>query len=78
MTFRRAESEWISTLHKGWAWAMYRPSQNMEKLIATASVEQRCVLGFPPPGHAYWNADTRAALAARYGPWGIDLTPYEI
>jgi hypothetical protein len=23
MTFRKAECEWIGTLHKGWSWAMY-------------------------------------------------------
>lgn len=77
MTFRKAESEWVSVLHPGWAWAMYRPSQPMERLIASASVEQRCVLGFPRPGHPYWSRETIAAVAARYGAFGIDMTPYE-
>lgn len=75
-TFRRARSEWISTLQPGWAWAMYRPARTMERLIARASVDQRCVLGFPPPGSPYWNADTLAAVAARYGPLGMDMAPY--
>ena len=76
LTFRRTASEWVSVLHPGWAWAMYRRSRVMERLIAGASVEQRCVLGFPPPGHAYWNPRTVAAIEARYGPLGMDVTPY--
>jgi ectoine hydroxylase-related dioxygenase (phytanoyl-CoA dioxygenase family) len=76
MTFRKSESEWISTLHQGWAWAMYHNTMFMEKLIAAASVEQRCVLGFPRPGHPYWTRATVLAVAARYGPLGLDVTPY--
>lgn len=77
LTFRKAASEWISTLHPGWAWGMYSRPKRLERLIAKASVEQRCVLGFPAPGHAYWNRDTLDAVAARFGPLGMDLTPYE-
>ncbi len=76
MTFRKSESEWISVLQRGWAWAMYRRSGVMEKLLSEASVEQRCVLGFPKPGHPYWTPDTLAAVAARFGPLGMDLAPY--
>ena len=56
---------------------MYRPSRVMERLIAESSVEQRCVLGFPAPGDAYWTHDTLAAVFARFGPLGMDPTPYE-
>src|SRR5262249_43810280 len=76
MTFRNAESEGISTLSRGWSWAMYRPSFLMERLIARASVEQRCVLGFPRPGHRYSTQETMAAGRARYGALGIDMFPY--
>ena len=76
MTFRRAESEWISVLQAGWSWAMYRRPAVMERLIATSTVEQRCVLGFPKPGHPYWTPETIAAVAARYGAYGMDMTPY--
>ena len=77
LTFRCSRSEWISTLQPGWAWAMYRPSRVMERLLAESSVEQRCVLGFPPPGDAYWTRDTLTAVSARFGPLGMDVTPYE-
>jgi hypothetical protein len=76
LTFRLASSEWISTLHPGWAWAMYSESRLMERLMAAASVDQRTVLGFPAPGHPYWTPATLQAVAARYGPLGFDVEPY--
>ncbi len=76
LTFRRARHDWVSTLHVGWAWSMYHPGQPMERLIATLSVDQRCVLGFPAPGDPYWNDETVAAVEARYGPHGFDAAPY--
>ena len=76
LTFRKAPSEWIGVIHAGWAWSMYRPEKLMERIIAEASVEQRAVLGFPVPGHPYWNRDTVGAVEARYAAWNIDMTPY--
>jgi hypothetical protein len=76
ITYRRAECEWISTLHVGWAWAMYHDDKHMERLIAGATLDQRAVLGFPQPGNAYWCDETLAAVAARYGVFGFDITPY--
>ncbi|MEM7274660.1 MAG: hypothetical protein AAF547_16360 [Actinomycetota bacterium] len=76
LTYRRAECEWISTLHPGWSWSMYRRSQYMERLIATADLDQRAVLGFPQPGSPYWCEETLAAVEARYGALGFDPRPY--
>ncbi|MEM7099172.1 MAG: hypothetical protein AAF541_13000 [Pseudomonadota bacterium] len=76
MTFKKARAEWVNVLHPGWAWSMYRQDQFMEKLIAAASVDQRCVLGFPAPGSPYWNEATLEAVQSRYGAHGIDMTPY--
>ncbi|XOV82764.1 MAG: phytanoyl-CoA dioxygenase family protein [bacterium] len=76
ITYRRAEAEWISTLHVGWAWSAYRESKYLERLIAGASLAQRAVLGFPQPGSAYWSEATLAAVDARYGPFGMDMSPY--
>lgn len=76
ITYRRAAAEWISTLHVGWAWSAYQPSKVFERLIAMASLEQRAVLGFPQPGSDYWCPETIAAVEARYGMYGIDMTPY--
>ena len=55
---------------------MYRKDKLMEKLVAQATVEQRGVLGFPPPGHEYWTPQTLAAVEARYQAFGIDMKPY--
>ena len=76
MTFRRADAEWVNMVHPGWAWATYRPGHHLERLIAEASVEQRTVMGFPKPGHPYWNDDTLAAVTARYGLFGFNADPY--
>ncbi|MEM7340233.1 MAG: hypothetical protein AAF467_16365 [Actinomycetota bacterium] len=76
LTFRLAEATWIDTLHKGWAWGMYRPDQSTERLVATATLDQRAVLGFPQPGDFYWCEQTVDAVAARYGPFGFDPQPY--
>ena len=76
LTFRKAEATWISTLHPGWAWAMYKPDRRMERLIAEATPEQRSVLGFPAPGDVYWDSDKIDAVEARYGALGFDAAPY--
>ncbi|MBT7885387.1 MAG: hypothetical protein HN579_02385, partial [Gammaproteobacteria bacterium] len=78
MTFRVAAAEWVSTLHPGWAWSAYRESQFLERWIGRASVLQRCVMGFPAPGNAYWNPETLAAVTARYGVFGFDPAPYAL
>ena len=76
ITFRKAASEWISTLHIGWAWQAYRDNKFLERLIAGASLNQRAVLGFPQPGSSYWCEETLQAVEARYGMFGFDITPY--
>ncbi|MEM9566602.1 MAG: hypothetical protein AAGA93_28535, partial [Actinomycetota bacterium] len=76
LTFRRADATWIDTLHRGWSWSMYRPDHSTERLVAALSVDQRSVLGVPPPGDPYWCPATIEAMTARYGPFGFDETPY--
>jgi ectoine hydroxylase-related dioxygenase (phytanoyl-CoA dioxygenase family) len=44
------------------------------RFMASATPEQRQLLGFPPPGHAYWNQTTLRLIAELYP--GMDLTPY--
>ena len=33
--------------------------------------------GFPAPGHAHWTPERLEAVRARYGPLGMDMTPYQ-
>jgi len=76
MTFKKANSEWIGNMHPGWSWSAYRQDQSFERWIATCTVDQRTLLGFPPPGHEYWNHDLIRAVQARYAPLGFDASPY--
>lgn len=76
MTFRKANCEWISTLHIGWAWKAYRDNKFLERLIAGSSLGQRAVMGFPQPGCDYWCEETLVAVEARYGMFGMDMSPY--
>lgn len=61
-----------------WAGKMSWPGRandpNMRDVFVRASVRERDLFGWPPPGHEYWNEQTLADTAARYP--GIDLTPY--
>eukprot|EP01044_Picomonas_judraskeda_P001271 COSAG03_NODE_72_length_14536_cov_62.546336_15_plen_121_part_00 len=76
ITFKRADHEWITNWNDGWGKTMYDDGMPLRRLIATASLDQRAVLGFPAPGHRYWTPGTIEAVRARYGPLGMDLAPY--
>ena len=76
LTFCRAGAEWVHPVHAGSAWRMYRADQSTETFIAQASIDQRCALGFPPPGHPHWTDERIEAVRARYEPLGMDVTPY--
>ena len=43
-------------------------------MITRASVRERDLFGFPPPGHAYWNDQTLRDVGRRYP--GMDMEPY--
>jgi len=76
LTFKLADSFWISGWNSCWAKAMYTPEFILETIVAKGTVDQRCVLGFPEPGHKYWTRETVEAVTARYGPLGFDPSPY--
>ena len=44
------------------------------RFVQHANERQLTVLGFPPPGHPYWTAQTLAGVAARYPM--LDLSPW--
>lgn len=80
---RKRECEWITHWSRGWAPSLYTWTNNNHQasdfatLLATCSVEQRTVLGFPQPGHPYWTPYTLQAVKQRYGPLGFDVGPYQ-
>jgi hypothetical protein len=55
-------------------WSQMGENEDLQRFIAATTPRQREVLGFPPPGHAYWNDETLAATAMRYPK--MDLKPY--
>ena len=79
LVYRRSDAEWITTWNQGFARSMYGDGQKFitEIIIGKSTPDQRCVLGFPAPGHRYWNRITLDAVCARYDVFGFDKTPYE-
>ena len=55
-------------------WSRMGEKPELQDFIQRATQRQREVLGFPPPGHEYWNAYTIAAVSLRYP--RMDVTPY--
>jgi hypothetical protein len=47
---------------------------DLTRFIERTTPRQREVLGFPPPGHPYWNEETLGALELRYPK--MDMAPY--
>ena len=76
MILKLAEAEWIQPTFRSGSpvLAMYHPTQTLEHLIATCSVLQRTLLGFPPPESRYWTSETVGAVAACFP--GLDAAPY--
>ena len=56
-------------------WSQMGEKPEMQAFIERCTPRQREVLGFPPPGHPYWNRDTIAAVKLRYPK--MDMTPYQ-
>ena len=68
---------WRSAAHgfQGYQqWSSKGEAEELQRFVARATPRQREVLGFPPPGHPYWNQETIAAVALRYA--GMDMAPY--
>ena len=76
LAYRRESCDWLTTWNPGWARNMYDKTFYLEKLITKSSVKQRNILGFPKPGHKYWNKNTLNAVDKRYKPLGFDISPY--
>ena len=56
------------------AWAEHALDLGWGELIERATPRERSVFGFPAPGDAYWDEQTRADTQARYP--RADMTPY--
>lgn len=55
-------------------WANQGLSPELEHFMEQATTRQRELVGFPPPGHDYWDEDMIMGVAARYP--NMDMMPY--
>jgi hypothetical protein len=70
LAYRAAGADWVG----GSPWPRKGIAPGWRPLIEAASVRQLAALGFPPPGHPYWDAETLTGAAERYP--GLDLAPW--
>ncbi len=70
IVWRAAGYEWMGSQ----AFPIKGNTAEMRRFIEQATPRQRSVIGFPRPGHPYWNAETLAGVAARYP--AMDMAPY--
>jgi ectoine hydroxylase-related dioxygenase (phytanoyl-CoA dioxygenase family) len=70
VSFKPAHTDWLGSQ----AWPGAAEGMAWHRFANSASVRQLSALGFPPPGHPYWNEETLAGVAARYP--GLDMTPW--
>lgn len=60
--YRAAGADWMGAL----PWPRRGIDPRIPAWISQLSARQLCALGFPKPGHPYWDAETLAATQARY------------
>jgi hypothetical protein len=70
VAFKPVDTDWLG-FH---TWPVEAEGLAWHRFVPQASVRQLTVLGFPEPGHPYWNAGTLDGVAARYP--GLDMTPW--
>jgi len=64
----------------GHEWIQYNPPQqnslnlNFVQFLATLTPDELAIFGVPRPGHAFWTANTVAAMSERYP--GLDVAPW--
>jgi hypothetical protein len=70
VSFKPAHTDWLGSQ----AWPGAAEGMAWHRFANGATVRQLSVLGFPPPGHPYWNEQTLDGVAARYP--RLDMTPW--
>ena len=70
VSYKPAATDWLGSF------GLPNAGEDMawHRFVPRASERQLTVLGFPPPGHPYWTAQTLAGVAARYPL--LDLSPW--
>jgi ectoine hydroxylase-related dioxygenase (phytanoyl-CoA dioxygenase family) len=70
VSFKPAGTDWLGFQ----AWPGAAEGRAWHRFANGAGVRQLRAVGFPPPGHPYWNEQTLAGVAARYP--NLDLAPW--
>ncbi len=70
VAFKPVATDWLGYQ----AWPQAAEGMAWHRFMRHTNVRQLTVLGFPEPGHPYWNDETLSGVAARYP--GLDMTPW--
>ena len=70
LAYRPASVDWVGAL----PWPRLGVDPAVKPWIESLDVRQLLAVGFPPPGHPYWDDETLTATAARYP--NLDLAPF--
>jgi hypothetical protein len=70
VAFKPVGTDWLGFQ----AWPQAAEGMAWHRFVGQADLRQLTVLGFPEPGHPYWNQETLRGVAARYP--SLDLTPW--
>jgi hypothetical protein len=76
VSFKPVATDWLGSQ----AWPGAAESMAWHRFMQHATMRQLTILGFPAPGHPYWNEATLHGVAARYpsldmAPWRDAATP---
>ena len=72
VAFKPVGTDWLGYQ----AWPQAAEGRAWHRFMRHASPRQLTVLGFPEPGHPYWNAETLAGVGARYP--HLDMSPWRL
>jgi hypothetical protein len=70
VSYKPVNTDWLGSQ----AWPGAAEGMAWHRFMQETNVRQLSMLGFPKPGHPYWNQETFAGVAARY-PF-LDLSPW--
>jgi ectoine hydroxylase-related dioxygenase (phytanoyl-CoA dioxygenase family) len=70
VSYRPAAAEWAQ--YQGWAFKGF--SAEWHNFVQSSGPSVLALVGFPPPGHPYWDHDSIRRVNARYP--GLDMAPW--
>jgi hypothetical protein len=71
VSYRLAAAEWGQ--YQAWAYKGFSPEWH--NFVQASGPTELALVGFPAPGHPYWDEDSITRVNARYP--GLDMTPWK-